>query len=729
MLKIARYTALGALFLVPFLPLYVAGELFFPFITGKAFAFRILVEIAVAAWIVLALLDTRYRPRFSWTLALFGILTLWMLIADLFGVNPHKAIWSNFERMEGWITLIHLFGLAMVASSVLSVENLWKRWWLTFLAVSGLVCLHGIAQILCAGQACGAPGAMFEIHQGGSRVDASFGNAAYLPGYLLFGIAIALWQGIERSGALRFALFALAAVQTLVLIFTATRGAFLGLLGAITLGGILWLVETKGMGRKIAIGTLGIVLLLAGGLFLARDTAFVTQSPVLERLSSAFNVESLEVRFAIWNMAVSGALERPLAGWGQEGFNYVFAKHYDPSLYEQEPWFDRAHNVFLDWLVAGGFPALLLFLALLISIVRALYTRSFSKAERVTLICALAAYGIQGLAVFDNLFTYVPLFMIAAMVHSRASTPIASSERLPILATPTAQGVAASVVGVVALVTLWFVNVPSMQAGSDLIYALSSRAGSAEGSLEYFKKAVDRNPLGSQEIAEQLMIMLGNIVRAPGVSDATKQEFVNFAFSQMANEIVRAPADPRLRLQLASGYASIGDFTNAVAQVEEALRLSPNKQTTWIQLGAILWQGGNMQGARTAFRKAYELDPSFPMLASYAAAGDIALGEIYAGKALLVEAFGTTTVDSEPLRIAYFQAKLYDDLVAIEQLRVKKAEGRPEARFALAQLYATIGRKDDAIREIQQTITLYPETANSGAFLLDQIQKATTTGL
>ncbi|HQT83005.1 MAG TPA: hypothetical protein PLW99_02565, partial [Candidatus Paceibacterota bacterium] len=64
--QIARWTALTALFLIPFTPLLITNSYFFPFITGKAFYFRILVEILVAAWVVLALLDKEYRPRFSW---------------------------------------------------------------------------------------------------------------------------------------------------------------------------------------------------------------------------------------------------------------------------------------------------------------------------------------------------------------------------------------------------------------------------------------------------------------------------------------------------------------------------------------------------------------------------------------------------------------------------------------------------------------------------------------
>ncbi len=109
--QVARWTALGALFLVPLIPLVRTDFFFFPFITGKAFMFRILVEIAVCAWLFLAAVDKRYRPRFSWMgVAVLAFVT-WMFVADCFAVNVAKAFWSNFERMEGWILLIHLLAL------------------------------------------------------------------------------------------------------------------------------------------------------------------------------------------------------------------------------------------------------------------------------------------------------------------------------------------------------------------------------------------------------------------------------------------------------------------------------------------------------------------------------------------------------------------------------------------------------------------------------------------
>ena len=225
MKSIALWVVLIPLFLIPFLPLYVAGggasllgNLYFPFISGKGFLFRILVEVAVAGYVLLALADKRYRPRWSWTLIIYAAFVVWMFIADFFAVNPHKAFWSNYERMDGWVTMIHAFLLFVVAGSVLTVEKLWKRWWMTVVGASLIVSLHGVFQLM--GNA--------EIHQGGTRVDANLGNAAYLAAYLLFTIAASLWLAIQNKGWLRYSLLALALLEGVILYHTATRGALLG---------------------------------------------------------------------------------------------------------------------------------------------------------------------------------------------------------------------------------------------------------------------------------------------------------------------------------------------------------------------------------------------------------------------------------------------------------------------------------------------------------------------
>src|SRR6266446_4451520 len=109
--SILRWILLVGIALVPFIAFIISGNgwfpsTFFPFITGKNFTFRILVELLLLAYVVLALKDPKYRPKSSlimWTACAF---VLWMALATVFSVDPIKSFWSNFERMDGYITLL-----------------------------------------------------------------------------------------------------------------------------------------------------------------------------------------------------------------------------------------------------------------------------------------------------------------------------------------------------------------------------------------------------------------------------------------------------------------------------------------------------------------------------------------------------------------------------------------------------------------------------------------------
>src|SRR4051812_2084609 len=96
--KILRWVVIIGVFCLPFVCLIVASSMFFPFITGKNFAFRIAVDVITGAWLALALINEKYRPRKSWILAAFSLFVLVIAIADAQGANPFKSFWSNYER-------------------------------------------------------------------------------------------------------------------------------------------------------------------------------------------------------------------------------------------------------------------------------------------------------------------------------------------------------------------------------------------------------------------------------------------------------------------------------------------------------------------------------------------------------------------------------------------------------------------------------------------------------
>src|SRR3989344_8723612 len=144
--KTLRGIVILGIFALPFIVFIVANNLFFPYITGKNFAFRIIVEIITGAWLALALVKPEYRPRKSWLLGAFAIFALIIAAADFYGVNPAKSFWSNYERMDGWVTLAHLFAYFVVASAMLS-EKLWRALLQTSLAVSVIVGLYALLQL------------------------------------------------------------------------------------------------------------------------------------------------------------------------------------------------------------------------------------------------------------------------------------------------------------------------------------------------------------------------------------------------------------------------------------------------------------------------------------------------------------------------------------------------------------------------------------------------------
>src|SRR3989344_3460881 len=268
-----RYIVLGGVFALPFIVFLVTQSLFFPFITGKNFTFRIVVEIITGAYLALALVNPSYRPKRSWLLGMFAFFVLVVAIADSLGVEPFKSFWSNYERMDGWVTLAHLFCYFVVASSVLNTEKLWRAFWHVSLSVSAVVGLYGLLQL--AGVASLNPG-----FSSLSRIDTTFGNPIYLAAYMLFNIGIAAmlwaraWQDSDAGRRTWPSLLygSIIALDTLILFMTGTRGAMLGLIGGALLAGLLTTFASRTMRRTALMVVVGIVI-LAGGFWLARDQA------------------------------------------------------------------------------------------------------------------------------------------------------------------------------------------------------------------------------------------------------------------------------------------------------------------------------------------------------------------------------------------------------------------------------------------------------------------------
>lgn len=715
-LKVIVY---GGLFAIPFLTLYVANDYFFPYITGKNFAFRIIVEVIFAAWAVLMLLDARYRPRFSWVLSTFSVLLIVMFFANLLGQHPQSSFWSNFERMDGYITLVHIYLYMVVLGSVITTKKVWNHYLNATLLAAFITAFYGIAQYSGT-----IPG--FE----GRRIESFLGNAAYLSIYMLFHIFIAFWMFVESKITLQRVMYiALAILFTFALMNSGTRGTVLGF--GVGLGVMVTYIMLFGSKyvefRKYAIGAF-IFLLVGLGVFIgAKDSAFIQDNPNLARVANIDLGNDLKVRGTIWGMAWEGVKERPILGYGQSNFNYVFNSEYKPFLFDQEQWFDRAHSIVFDWLIAGGFLGLIAYMSIFGACIYYLFIQpllkkddeTFTVLERGVLLGILAGYMTHNLVVFDNIVSYIFFGLILALIHSRVGVVMPSMEKLKVDNNLMNQFVA-PVIGVLALAVIYSVNVPGMRAATDIIKGY--QAPTQQGKLDAFNRAISRHSFAQQEITEQIAQQAMAMARDEKIDQQVRQDFVALAETELKRLVIDKPDDARIHVFFGSFYRALGEFDAAAAQMAIARKLSPNKQSIIAQQAVVAYNQNDIPKARDWFAEALALDGRNSEAREYYAAMLFLNGEQAEGRALAFnEEQLTKFANNEFLISAINQSGDLNFMIELYKIKVAKEPELEQNWASLAFLYNQIGEKELAASTLREAGVKKPGFAKTANCLADNI--------
>ena len=259
-------------------PLVVSPWTLFPFMAGKAFAARVLVELATLLYVWLMLVDHAARPR----IGRLGVAVLVYLavavISTLAGINPYRSLWGNLERMEGLVGLLHGVALFVVVGSAFRTRAAWVRFFEFSLAASSLVALFAAIE---AHRAAGVP-----VHRPGSTL----GHPDFLATYALFQVffAASSWR-VEAAGWRRWTAAGLGVLNVVVLALTASRGAWLGLYAALIAGAVLHAIVAPPRTRTRAAAAAVAVALLAAPIAIRamQGTALVSTMPhVVQRLAA-----------------------------------------------------------------------------------------------------------------------------------------------------------------------------------------------------------------------------------------------------------------------------------------------------------------------------------------------------------------------------------------------------------------------------------------------------------
>ena len=674
-----------------------------------------------ALWLILMLFDARYKPRKSWVLAMLAIFVGIVALSSIFGENFYRSFWSNYERMEGLVTYLHLLAYFLVLAGTMKTEKVWNWLFHTTLLASAIIAFYGVFQLF----------GVLQTHQG-SRLDATLGNASYLAVYMIFHIFLALALFYRAKDFRKWIYLFVIILESFVLYHTATRGSILGIIGGLLISWILIAILSSNKKTRLAhISLLAGMAIIIGGFLFLKTADFVKTSPVLSRFAGISLTEgTTESRLTIWKMSWQGFKEKPIFGWGQENFNLVFNKYYEPILYKQEPWFDRAHNVFFDRLTTNGIFGLLSYLGLLGAALYYLWANrkktGLSVEDSAMFGSMFLAYFFNNLFVFDNLISLILFATFLAYVGFRAKANEFLAVKPPIggltAKNDYGKAVYAVIIGAAFIFIIYAVNIPGLLASKTILNAFKAAGGgNAQGAFAEFQKAISYNSFGSMEAREHLSSFAMQVYGNPNLDKEFKDKVANYAIDELKKQNEQYPNDIREMIFLAAVYNKTQKYEEAVSLLNKAIEIAPKKQQLYFELGTSYLNKGDNENGMATLKKSFDLDQT-----NEEARRIYAVSAIFAGQDALAEELmkehGGVVQDDERFLKAYAQKNNFEKVTAILKVFIDKNPTNIQYRLNLAAVYLQAGYRTKSIEQLEKAIEAIPDFKKQGEFYISEIK-------
>ncbi len=179
---------------------------------------------------------------------------------------------------------------------------------------------------------------------------------------LMLGPALALWAGAARGSRLRWLGLVGAAMLTVVIVLTQSRAAFIAL-AAIVLPSSIALARRRPRAVVALAALLGLALYLAPPAYWGRIRGLRNATSV-QTIGRMDPEGSAAQRFEVLRTALRIIKDHPVLGVGLGAYEFANAR-YNPALGTLD-----THNTYLHILAETGVPGLVLFLALVTSVVQ-----------------------------------------------------------------------------------------------------------------------------------------------------------------------------------------------------------------------------------------------------------------------------------------------------------------------------------------------------------------------
>ncbi len=561
------------IFLILFSPLIIFSPVLFPYVFGKALFIQILIEVMAACYVWLLYASYRrtgslsaYIPNFNllfWALAaFFAALTL----STIFSVDPHYSFWSKQERMDGLFNLAHFFIFFFIVGGTIKSGKSWLQILDVSIIASFIISLYSLGQQF---------GLFFNPYSG--RLSGTLGNSAFLATYLLANLYFAALLLIQRKNIYQRIWYgAVIFFELIILLFTQTRGAVIGLLIGILifLIGYLFLAPKNAIKKYIFI-LLILIIAASGALFSARNSQFIKNQPLLNRFTDiSFQKDTGRIRVMSWKIGIAAFLEKPVFGWGPENYYVAFNKHMNPSFFTYSgETFDRAHNKFIDLLVMNGLLGLLSYLFILVAAIIVLWQKRKDGLFVILMASSLlGAYFVQNIVLFDMPISYLMFFIILGLIYfiSKPNTPISPPQAKnnfsswPIIAVWVAI--------ILIIFSFWLGNLKPLIASKNSIRSQQILAGqnlnanndeTIKFAMENFKLSTSANTFANPETGKILPPIFINAINSPQITLNTRLATLKSLAEYLEEQIKKMPLFYDYYLNLTDIYNTLGSSGDA----------------------------------------------------------------------------------------------------------------------------------------------------------------------
>lgn len=624
----------------------------------------------------LAMSPGAYNPFGPIKIVVLSVSAALVMIGALFSINSADRISSRYLRSPVGVALC-LYLLALVGGTVLSPlpgVSLLGRYpdaqglmtYLMYVVVGSALALIlrekaerkrfavlvsvavAVASLYALLQFFGADFMNYQASEFAlKRPGSTLGNASNLGVWLCLVLPYVAYSAASDERVRWRATYAAVLVLGLaVLGLTLSRGAWLGALcGTVILGS--WAIMHSDNRRTGAVATAG-----AGGVALL---AVATQwNRVIYRFEQAFaEGGSFAWRASVWSDTVRLISERTVFGRGPASFRYVFGPYRSAETFYGRPLsqaIDDPHNVLLSTGVAGG---LLGSLALLVSVVAALWTLVRGGMARGDMWLAASAASLLGgfvalQAHFLTLDTGAVFFAAIAIggvawvddreAHVAGPREFAGTSPRLLMAT---RVVVVSLAVIFAFMSVLALGTSLSDRALSQAFALE-RSGAgwtqvqepldaaqrltpldatfvwAAGRVSFDRTSRGRDPeaFASGRVSYERAIQ--SVAIDPRILTEAGDFLLNEAlavreqrlFEEARGYYVRAtelePEGPAAWLGLGAAYAGLGDWDMAAKAGTRATELAPRNVSAWNNLAIYLEQAGDLTGAQEAKARAEE---------------------------------------------------------------------------------------------------------------------------